>query len=98
MVGHVRGGLAQVAILSSMLFAGISGSAVAGASAIGQSLSALPLEGCSVSALVRGGRRRLEWPADLAVEAGDTLVLSGTVEQVGSAEARLLRMGAPGRS
>jgi hypothetical protein len=61
-------------------------------------LSTLPLEGCSVSALVRGGRRHLEWPADLAVEAGDTLVLSGTVEQVGSAEARLLRMGAPGRS
>jgi tripartite ATP-independent transporter DctM subunit len=38
MVGHVRGGLAQVAILSSMLFAGISGSAVAGASAIGKNL------------------------------------------------------------
>lgn len=38
LVGHVRGGLAQVAILSSMLFAGISGSAVAGASAIGKNL------------------------------------------------------------
>jgi tripartite ATP-independent transporter DctM subunit len=38
MVGHVRGGLAQVSILSSMLFAGISGSAVAGASAIGKNL------------------------------------------------------------
>jgi len=36
LVGHVRGGLAQVNILSSMLFAGISGSAVADASAIGK--------------------------------------------------------------
>ncbi len=38
MIGHVRGGLAQVNILSSMLFAGISGSAVADASAIGKML------------------------------------------------------------
>jgi TRAP-type transport system large permease protein len=38
MVGHVRGGLAQVNILSSMLFSGISGSAVADASAIGKML------------------------------------------------------------
>ncbi len=38
LVGHVRGGLAQVTILSSMLFAGISGSAVADASAIGKML------------------------------------------------------------
>lgn len=36
LVGHFRGGLAQVNILSSMLFAGISGSAVADASAIGK--------------------------------------------------------------
>jgi tripartite ATP-independent transporter DctM subunit len=36
LVGHVRGGLAHVNILSSMLFAGISGSAVADASAIGK--------------------------------------------------------------
>lgn len=38
LVGHVRGGLAQVNILSSMLFAGISGSAVADASALGKML------------------------------------------------------------
>jgi tripartite ATP-independent transporter DctM subunit len=38
LVGHVRGGLAHVNILSSMLFAGISGSAVADASAIGKML------------------------------------------------------------
>lgn len=35
-VGHVRTGLGQVAILSSVIFAGISGSAVADASALGR--------------------------------------------------------------
>ncbi|CUB04277.1 TRAP transporter large permease [Marinomonas fungiae] len=34
-IGHVRGGLAHVNVLSSMLFAGLSGSAVADTSAIG---------------------------------------------------------------
>ena len=38
LVGHVRGGLAQVNVVSSMIFAGISGSAVADASAIGKML------------------------------------------------------------
>lgn len=36
MIGHVRGGLAQVNICSSLLFAGLSGSAVADASALGK--------------------------------------------------------------
>ena len=36
MIGHRRGGLAQVNIFSSMLFAGLSGSAVADASALGK--------------------------------------------------------------
>jgi TRAP-type C4-dicarboxylate transport system permease large subunit len=38
MIGHVRGGLAQVNILSSILFAGLSGSAVADVSALGKML------------------------------------------------------------
>lgn len=38
MIGHVRGGLAQVNIFSSLLFAGLSGSAVADASALGKML------------------------------------------------------------
>lgn len=38
LVGHFRGGLAQVNIMSAMLFAGISGSAVADASAVGKML------------------------------------------------------------
>ncbi|MEO1397432.1 MAG: TRAP transporter large permease subunit, partial [Pseudomonadota bacterium] len=37
-IGSVRGGLAQVNILSSMLFAGMSGSAVADTSALGSML------------------------------------------------------------
>ncbi len=37
-IGHVRGGLAHVNIMSSMLFAGLSGSAVADTSAIGSML------------------------------------------------------------
>lgn len=38
MIGHRRGGLAQVNILTSLLFAGLSGSAVADASAVGKML------------------------------------------------------------
>ncbi|MBN9669784.1 TRAP transporter large permease [Roseibium aggregatum] len=38
LMGHLRGGLAHVNILSSMLFAGLSGSAVADASALGSML------------------------------------------------------------
>ncbi|MFC5080333.1 Sialic acid TRAP transporter permease protein SiaT [Vibrio thalassae] len=38
LIGHVRGGLAHVNIMSSMLFAGLSGSAVADTSAIGSML------------------------------------------------------------
>lgn len=38
LVGHVRGGIAHVAIVSSMIFAGISGSAIADASALGTTL------------------------------------------------------------
>jgi CPA2 family monovalent cation:H+ antiporter-2 len=63
----------------------------AGSASVGRALSSLPLEGCEVNAVVRGGRRQLEWPADLQLQAGDTLVLAGTVEQVNAAEARLLR-------
>ena len=38
MIGHVRGGLAQVNIVSSIMFAGLSGSAVADTSALGKML------------------------------------------------------------
>ena len=48
-MGHLRGGLAQVNILSSMLFAGLSGSAVADTSAIGSML---------IPAMVKNGYTR----------------------------------------
>ena len=48
-LGHLRGGLAQVNILSSMLFAGLSGSAVADTSAIGSML---------IPAMVKNGYTR----------------------------------------
>ena len=38
LIGHLRGGLAQMNILSSLLFAGLSGSAVADTSALGKML------------------------------------------------------------
>jgi len=38
LVGHIRGGLSHVAIISAMVFSGVSGSAVADASAIGAAL------------------------------------------------------------
>lgn len=38
LVGHIRGGIAHVAIVASMIFAGISGSAIADASALGTTL------------------------------------------------------------
>lgn len=38
LVGHLRGGLAQVTVVTSMLFAGISGSSAADASAVGSVL------------------------------------------------------------
>ena len=49
MIGHVRGGLAQVNILSSMLFAGLSGSAVADTTALGSML---------IPAMERNGYKR----------------------------------------
>ncbi len=38
LVGHIRGGLSHVAIIASMVFSGVSGSAVADASAIGSAI------------------------------------------------------------
>jgi CPA2 family monovalent cation:H+ antiporter-2 len=62
-----------------------------GSAVVGRELSSLPLEGCDISAVVQEGRRRLQWPSDLRLQAGDTLVLVGTVEQVNAAEDRLVR-------
>jgi CPA2 family monovalent cation:H+ antiporter-2 len=62
----------------------------AGSPAVGRPVAGLALAGCTVDALVRGGRRRRDPPSDPLLQAGDTLVLAGTVEQVSAAEGRLL--------
>jgi CPA2 family monovalent cation:H+ antiporter-2 len=62
-----------------------------GAAVVGRSLSSLPISSCRVTALVRAGRRMVDPSPDLSIEAGDTLVLAGTVEQVNRAEAGLLQ-------
>lgn len=51
----------------------------------------LPLGSCRLTALVRGGKRLLEWPDDLRIAAGDTLVIAGTPDQVSGAETHLLK-------
>ena len=63
----------------------------AGSPAVGQTIAALDWEGCVLNALVRQGRRMLQWPDDLSLQAGDTLVLRGTLEQVEAASLRLQR-------
>ncbi len=59
--------------------------------AVGMTLSQLPIGSCRVTAMVRSGRRIVDPSPNLDIEVGDTLVLAGTVEQVSSAEANLLR-------
>ena len=57
---------------------------------VGRALAELRLGDARVTTVVRRSQRIVDPPGDLRVEAGDTLVLSGTLEQIGSAEARLL--------
>ena len=62
MVGHVRGGLGQVSIFTSLLFATISGSAAASAAAVG---------GMLIPAMQRDGYR----PEDAAVITAGAAIL-----------------------
>ena len=62
-----------------------------GVAVVGRALSNLPIGLCRITAMVRAGRRIVDPSPDLGIEAGDTLVLAGTVEQVNSAEASLLQ-------
>jgi monovalent cation:H+ antiporter-2, CPA2 family len=59
--------------------------------AVGRSIGELSLEGAMVTAMVRNGERQLNPPADTRVEAGDVLVLFGSVADVQHAEEILLR-------
>ena len=55
----------------------------------GKALGELPLEGVAITALVRGGQRHLEPPRDMAIEAGDVVVLFGSPDDLGKAERAL---------
>ena len=55
----------------------------------GRPLGDLPLEGIAITALVRGGQRHLEPPRDMAIEAGDVVVLFGSPDDLGKAERAL---------
>lgn len=65
MVGHIRGGLAQVGIVSSFVMAGISGSAVADAAAVG--------------AVLIGAMRRAGYPAAFAAALIETASILGPI-------------------
>ena len=56
---------------------------------IGQPISALELHGARLSAVVRKGKRLVELDIHTAIEVGDKLVVSGTLEQVSAAEDRM---------
>ena len=62
-----------------------------GSGAIGKQLLELDLAGARITTLVRKSTRSVDPPGEMRVVFGDTLVLSGTLEQVGTAEASLLR-------
>ena len=61
----------------------------AGGPAAGRALGDLDLGEARVSAVVRQGRRFVDPDADLCLQTGDTVVLAGTLEQIGEAQARL---------
>lgn len=56
---------------------------------LGRTLAELGLEGVTVTAHVRAGRRNTDPPTSTELRAGDTLVISGTLERISDAEARI---------
>lgn len=58
--------------------------------AVGRALQELGLEGVAVTAMVRGGQRRLTPPGDMRLEAGDVVVLFGAAEDLERAERALV--------
>ncbi|MEK9720069.1 MAG: NAD-binding protein, partial [Quisquiliibacterium sp.] len=61
-----------------------------GSVAIGKQLLELQLAGARITTLVRKSSRSVDPPLEMRIVSGDTLVLSGTLEQVGTAESWLL--------
>jgi CPA2 family monovalent cation:H+ antiporter-2 len=66
---------------------------MADSAAIGRALGEIKLNGALITAVVGARGRLLTPPPELVLEVGDTVVLSGTVDQIGAAEARLLGGG-----
>ncbi len=58
---------------------------------VARTLGSLPLDGARVSTVVRASQRIVDPPSDLTLQAGDTVVLAGTLEQISAGEDRLLR-------
>ncbi len=58
--------------------------------AVGRALEELGLEGVAITAMVRGGRRRLTPPGGTRLEAGDVVVLFGAAEDLERAERALV--------
>jgi len=58
---------------------------------VGKAIAELPLEGVTVTALVRAGRRQLQPASSTQVEAGDSLVLFGPADAIARVERQLLR-------
>jgi CPA2 family monovalent cation:H+ antiporter-2 len=54
--------------------------------ACARALGEFALGGARVSAVVRGGRRIVDPAAELSLAAGDTVVIAGTLEQIGEAQ------------
>ena len=61
-----------------------------GARALGMAVGALSLSGAHVSAVVRAEARIVNPGPEFVLQADDTVVLSGTRDQIGAAEAQLL--------
>ena len=62
---------------------------LASAAGVGQTVGEIGGQGVRVTALVRRSERLVDPPADTVLAAGDTVVLSGTLDQISTAEARI---------
>ena len=65
----------------------------ADSAAIGRAVGDVELQGARIKAIVRSRGRLVAPPPDLLFQVDDTVVLSGTIDQVGAAEAVLLGGG-----
>ena len=62
-----------------------------GSALVARPVGSLPLGGARVSTVVRASQRIVDPPPDMTLQAGDTVVLAGTLEQISAGEDRLLR-------